>query len=54
MDVQHFEKTLALRVGDLDDIGTNLQKAQRTAALIYAHFKKVFEMRNKLICVFSY
>jgi site-specific DNA recombinase len=29
--------------GDLDDVRTNLQKAQRAAALIYTHFKKEFE-----------
>jgi site-specific DNA recombinase len=29
-------------LGDLDDVRTNLQKAQRAAALIYAHFKKEF------------
>ena len=31
-------------LGDLDDVRTNLQKAQRAAALIYAHFKKEFGM----------
>jgi hypothetical protein len=34
-------------LGDLDDIRTNLQKAQRAAALIYAHFKKEFGMPDK-------
>ena len=29
-------------LGDLDDIRTNLQKAKRAAALIYAHFRKEF------------
>jgi len=30
--------------GQRDDVRTNLQKAQRVAALIYAHFKKEFGM----------
>ena len=29
-------------LGDLDDVRTNLQKSQRAAALIYAHFKHEF------------
>ena len=29
-------------LGDLDDVRTYLHKAQRAAALIYAHFKKEF------------
>jgi hypothetical protein len=29
-------------LGDLDDVRTYLNKAQRAAALIYAHFKKEF------------
>jgi hypothetical protein len=33
---------LKMMVGDLDDVRTNLRKAQRAAALIYAHFKKEF------------
>ena len=33
---------LPTSMGDLDDIRTNLQKAQRAAALIYAHFKMEF------------
>ena len=34
-------------LGDLDDVRTNLQKAQRAAALIYAHFKKEFGLPKK-------
>jgi hypothetical protein len=34
-------------MGDLDDVRTYLQKAQRAATLIYAHFKKEFEMPDK-------
>jgi hypothetical protein len=29
-------------LGGMDDVRTKLQKAQRAAALIYAHFKKEF------------
>ena len=34
-------------LGDLDDVRTNLQKAHRAAALIYAHFKKEFGLTEK-------
>ena len=34
-------------LGDLDDVRTSLKKAQRAAALIYAHFKKEFELPDK-------
>jgi hypothetical protein len=34
-------------LGDLDDVRTYLQKAQRAAALIYAHFKKEFGLPDK-------
>jgi DNA invertase Pin-like site-specific DNA recombinase len=34
-------------LGDLDDVRTKLQKAQRAAALIYAHFKKEFGFPDK-------
>jgi hypothetical protein len=34
-------------LGDLDDIRTNLHKAQRAAALIYAHFKREFRLPEK-------
>lgn len=34
-------------LGDLDDVRTYLQKAQRAAALIYAHFKKEFDLPDK-------
>jgi hypothetical protein len=34
-------------MGDLDDVRTYLQKAQRAAALIYAHFKKEFGLPDK-------
>ena len=30
-------------LGDLDDVRTSIRKAERAAALIYAHFKKEFE-----------
>jgi hypothetical protein len=33
-------------LGDLDDVKTCLQKAQRAAALIYGHFKKEFERNS--------
>jgi len=29
-------------LGDLDDVRTKMKKAQRAAALIYAHFRKEF------------
>jgi hypothetical protein len=29
-------------LGDLDDVRASMQKAQRAATLIYAHFKKEF------------
>ena len=34
-------------LGDLDDVRTYLNKAQRAAALIYAHFKKEYGMPSK-------
>jgi hypothetical protein len=34
-------------LGDLDDVRTYLHKAQRAAALIYAHFKKEFGVSDK-------
>jgi len=36
-----------LLLGDLDDVRTYVQKAQRAAALIYAHFKKEFGLPYK-------
>lgn len=41
-----MEQRLRLQLGDLDDVRTNLNNAQRAAALIYAHFKKEFESPN--------
>ena len=32
-----------LVLGDVDDTRTNMHKAERVAALIYAHFKKEFK-----------
>lgn len=34
---------LGPRLGDLDDIRTYMRRAERAAALIYAHFKKEFD-----------
>ena len=34
-------------LGDVDDVRTNLRKAQRAATLIYAHFKKEFGKPSK-------
>jgi hypothetical protein len=34
-------------LGGLDDVRTAMLKAQRAAALIYAHFKKEFGMPDK-------
>jgi hypothetical protein len=42
---QPSQKTIVL--GDLDDFRTCLHKAQRAAALIYAHFKKEFGLPDK-------
>jgi hypothetical protein len=34
-------------LGDLDDVRTYGYKAERAAALIYAHFKKEFGFKNE-------
>ena len=34
-------------LGDLDDVRTSMRKAERAAALIYAHFRKEFELPIK-------
>jgi hypothetical protein len=33
--------------GERDDVRTYMSKAERAAALIYAHFKKEFELPDK-------
>ena len=43
----HSDPIFSSLLGDLDDVRTYLHKAQRAAALIYAHFKKEFEMPAK-------